>query len=259
MSQSVLIKIGGSLAEDFNALSELCSALAEYQRSGARLVLVHGGGAEINRSLELLQEKPRFEQGLRVTDAPAMKMVEMTLSGWVNKTLVRLLLEQGSCAVGISGIDAGLLRAKRRTGTPDLGLVGTITEADRSLIDLLWQGGYLPVVSPVSLGEEFSALNINADEAASALANVLKVDRLLFVSDVPGVMREGVVFPELDAVAVEKLEQEGVITGGMIPKTRGCLDSLTAGIGEVHICGWSGRIPFFEQLSGEKNRGTIFR
>jgi acetylglutamate kinase len=259
MKERALVKIGGSLAEDTAALKQLAAVLARYHQSGARLVLVHGGGKEINRNLELLSEKPRFEQGLRVTDAPAMKMVEMTLSGYVNKWLVRMLLNEGCRAIGVSGVDAGLMKAEKRRGTPDLGLVGKIVDTDPSLINHLWSGGYLPIVSPISLGEEYSVLNINADEAASALAAALQVDRLLFVSDVPGVLNDGKVIPKLNREAVDQLEQEGVITGGMIPKTRGCLESLDAGIKEVHICGWSGAKEFEEQLTGQANRGTIFK
>ena len=255
----VLVKIGGSLAEDRRALSELCSALAEFSRSGADLALVHGGGKEINRNLELLAEKPRFEGGLRVTDEPAMKMVEMTLSGWVNKELVRLLLGEGCRAVGISGVDGGQFVARKRGGTPDLGRVGKIVSADGALVEHLWAGGWLPVVSPVSNDDERRPLNINADEAASALAVALKADRLLFVSDVPGVMRDGEVIPELDEAKIAKLVEEGVISGGMIPKTRSCLEGIAAGIGEVHICGWNGRDGFLDQLSGARNRGTIIR
>ncbi|MBO7130918.1 MAG: acetylglutamate kinase [Fibrobacterales bacterium] len=255
----VLVKIGGSLAEDRRALSELCSALAEFSRSGADLALVHGGGKEINRNLELLAEKPRFEGGLRVTDEPAMKMVEMTLSGWVNKELVRLLLGEGCRAVGISGVDGGQFVARKRGGTPDLGRVGKIVSADGALVEHLWAGGWLPVVSPVSNDDERRPLNINADEAASALAVALKADRLLFVSDVPGVMRDGETIPELDEAKIAKLVEEGVISGGMIPKTRSCLEGIAAGIGEVHICGWNGRDGFLDQLSGARNRGTIIR
>ena len=255
----VLVKIGGSLAEDRRALSELCSALAEFSRSGADLALVHGGGKEINRNLELLAEKPRFEGGLRVTDEPAMKMVEMTLSGWVNKELVRLLLGEGCRAVGISGVDGGQFVARKRGGTPDLGRVGKIVSADGALVEHLWAGGWLPVVSPVSNDDERRPLNINADEAASALAVALKADRLLFVSDVPGVMRDGETIPELDEAKIAKLVEEGVISGGMIPKTRSCLEGIAAGIGEVHICGWNGRDGFLDQLSGAKNGGTIIR
>ncbi len=255
----VLVKIGGSLAEDRRALSELCSALAEFSRSGADLALVHGGGKEINRNLELLAEKPRFEGGLRVTDEPAMKMVEMTLSGWVNKELVRLLLGEGCRAVGISGVDGGQFVARKRGGTPDLGRVGKIVSADGALVEHLWAGGWLPVVSPVSNDDERRPLNINADEAASALAVALKADKLLFVSDVPGVMRDGETIPELDEAKIAKLVEEGVISGGMIPKTRSCLEGIAAGIGEVHICGWNGRDGFLDQLSGARNRGTIIR
>ncbi|MBP5188559.1 MAG: acetylglutamate kinase, partial [Fibrobacterales bacterium] len=144
-------------------------------------------------------------------------------------------------------------------GTPDLGRVGKIVSADGALVEHLWAGGWLPVVSPVSNDDERRPLNINADEAASALAVALKADRLLFVSDVPGVMRDGKTIPELDEAKIAKLVEEGVISGGMIPKTRSCLEGIAAGIGEVHICGWNGRDGFLDQLSGARNRGTIIR
>jgi acetylglutamate kinase len=258
MSLRIVVKFGGSLAQDESVLKELTAAVADLARAGHRIVLVHGGGKDINANLELLQEEVRFENGLRVTDAPVLDMVEMTLSGRVNKKLVRLLTTHSCRAVGISGVDGLLLEAAPMTNADvDLGYVGEIADVRPRLIEDLWAGGWVPVVSPISGDIDGQAWNVNADHAASAIAASLEVDVLLFLSDVPGVLEKKEVIPELNDDSVHAKIASGVIQGGMIPKTHSALQSVEAGVKAVHIVGWKSAEDLEKQLLGEHNYGTI--
>lgn len=257
MSKKIIIKFGGSLAQNNDALNELTKAVSELVKEGHQVALVHGGGKDINENLSLLKEEVKFINGLRVTDAPVLKMVEMTLSGYVNKMLVRLFIIHGAKAVGISGVDGMLFEAKKIDNEDDLGFVGDIINVNNSLIETLWNDSYIPVVSPISVSADGQSWNINADNAASALAVALKADQLVFVSDVPGVLNDGKVIPALDEAKIEELIASEVISGGMIPKTRSSLESIKAGVKSIHIVGWSNSENFMNQLLGQANHGTI--
>lgn len=256
---STLIKIGGSFAADEAQLAALCRALGSATKQGQKPVLVHGGGKDINENIALLAEKPNFINGMRVTSEPVLKMVEMTLSGHMNKKLVKLLALAGASAVGIAGTDGGLFLAEKLEGDVDLGLVGEVKEVHPKLVSDLLALDWIPVVSPLAHSHSGKTYNINADLAASALANALTVDKLIFVSDVPGVMQDGVVIPTLDQHQIEALIRSEVISGGMIPKVRSCVESLEAGVKEVHIVGWSGEADFLAQISGAHNKGTVIK
>ncbi len=249
--QPLVVKIGGSMAEDRKALTELAAALAELAKSGEHVVLVHGGGRDISRNLGWLNQEPHFVDGLRVTDAAAMDMVEMTLSGRVNKMLVRLLQAAGSRAVGISGIDGGLLSCRPQREDGSLGFVGAIRSVDVSLLEALWKGGFLPVVSPVSLGADGNSWNVNADQAAAGIAGSLKAAALLLISDVSGVLCEGKVISRITASGVEDLISDGTASGGMIPKLRSAANTVRDGVGAVHISGWTGRDGLRRILDGQ--------
>lgn len=255
-----LVKIGGSMMDDEEALAGVCAALAALRGQGMPLVLVHGGGKDINRHLAWLQEAPAFRDGLRVTSPAALKVVEMTLSGYVNKKLVGLLNVHGGKAAGLSGVDGPTFLCERISA--DLGEVGRIVRVDTALVEALLAAGFLPVVSPISADRERAQVhyNVNADDAASALASALGAGKLLFVSDVEGVRDAGGKrLPALDRAGVEDLVTRGVASGGMIPKLRSCLAAVAAGIGEVHICGWEGADAFTAQVKGEGNTGTVIR
>ncbi|MDR1760377.1 MAG: acetylglutamate kinase [Fibrobacter sp.] len=255
--KKVVVKIGGSLAIDEDKLFEFVSALSRLPGGDFRIALVHGGGKDINENLALLSEKPQFIDGLRVTTASIMNMVEMTLSGHVNKKLVRMLMQKKCPAIGISGVDGGLFHAKKHEGAVDLGFVGDIDAVNPKIVEDLWNADWTPVVSPISLGDSFS-WNVNADVAASELAVALKADQFVLVSDVPGVMdREKQVIPELSEAKTEELIQAGVITGGMIPKVRSSLNSIKRGLKAIHIVGWKDEEHFYKQILGEVNYGTI--
>jgi acetylglutamate kinase len=258
-SRPAVIKIGGSMMDDEAALEGLCKALAGLRKAdGAPVVLVHGGGKDINRHLAWLQEEPAFKDGLRVTSAAALKVVEMTLSGYVNKKLVGLLNAHAGKAAGLSGVDAATFTCEKISEA--LGQVGRIVSVDTALVDALLAGGFLPVVSPISVDAKQAHYNVNADDAASALASALRAEKLIFVSDVEGVRgADGVRIPELDGPAIEGLIADGTASGGMIPKLNSCRAALAAGIGQVHICGWAGAERFSEQVRGVGNTGTIIK
>ena len=237
MQDILVVKIGGStLGSHDTTLDDL----AELQRRGAACVVGHGGGAVISEWLKRLDLPTRFENGLRVTDAGALKVVVAVLAGLVNKDLVASLACRGARAAGLSGADAGVLRA--RIGNPALGFVGEITEVDAEPLRQLLAGGVMPVIAPMAL--EWSddtatgqLLNTNADTAAGAIAAALAARRLVFLTDVPGVKADGTVLRTLPPARAAELVQSGVIEGGMIPKVEACLAAAAAGSWSVIIDG----------------------
>ena len=257
--KKVVVKIGGSLAIDEAKLADFVSAVSALPGSGCQVAVVHGGGKDINENIALLKEQPTFIDGLRVTTPGIMKMVEMTLSGHVNKKLVRMLLTNGCNAIGISGVDGNLFKVEKKQGKVDLGLVGEIKQVNPKIIQDLFSAGWTPVVSPISIGDGQS-WNVNADTAASELAVALEADQFVLVSDVPGVMDENKnVIPELSEADAEKLIEAGVISGGMIPKVRESFKSIRRGLKSIHIVGWKDAEHFGKQINGDLNYGTILR
>lgn len=252
----IVVKIGGSLMESSDNLRGVARALAPLWSGGIPLVLVHGGGKDINRNLQWLGEEPKFKDGLRVTSEDALLIVEMTLSGSVNKRLVSLLQEEGARSCGISGVDGSTLLC--HPIDPELGRVGAVFQVRPALVESLLHARFLPVVSPISTDTAGAHYNVNADDAASALAVALKAERLVYVSDVPGVMdADKHLVSKLDREKAESMIESHVIAGGMIPKVRSCMSAVEAGVGEVHICGFSSSEALEAQISGVANSGTI--
>lgn len=232
-SDIVVVKVGGNEIDDARWLERLAGAVAA--RTGP-LVLVHGGGREVTELQRTLGAEPEWRDGLRVTTPQALRAVSMVLSGLVNKRLAALLLGAGVEAVGISGEDGALLRAEPARGG-QLGLTGEIRQVKPQLLLSLLESGYVPVVSPVSRGPNGGALNVNADDAAAAVAAGVAASRFLMVSNIPGVLDGEAVIPEIDAAAVEELIASGVASGGMAPKLRAAARAAAAGVGEVRIGG----------------------
>lgn len=227
-----LIKFGGSLLSDDKTRRAFLRQAAALSRR-QKIVLVHGGGPEITAALSKAGIKPKWVKGRRVTDAASMVVVEGVLSGQVNKKLAGELNALGIKAVGLSGRDGGLLIAKP---VPGLGRVGAPSKASPSVLAALLKAGFLPVVSSVASDKQGRALNVNADEAAAALAASLKAARLIYLTDVPGVLDGNKkTIPVIRARGLKKLIKDGIITGGMIPKTLSCAASLRQGVGEVDI------------------------
>lgn len=226
---------GAPAGEDDGVLA----AVALLQAAGARPVLVHGGGPEVSRLMERLGKRPEFVDGLRVTDAETMEIAEMALAGKINKELVARLARLGARAVGISGKDGALFVAERllhRTAdgrVVDLGLVGEVRRVNTDVISVLEMGRFLPVVATVALGEDGRTYNVNADLAAGALAAALRADDFILLTDVPGILRdvgdESSLCRRLTAAEAESLVSAGVVTRGMLPKVRACVDAVRRG------------------------------
>ena len=222
-------------------------------------IVVHGGGPEISRTLKALGRTAEFVDGLRVTDLDSMHVVEMVLSGSVNQRLVAALNRDGARAVGLSGKDGGLIRARKLRSDRDLGQVGEVDRVDPSLIDLLEARGYVPVVSPVGLGDDGLAFNINADVVAARLASALGAAKLIYLSDVPGLLDGTEVVSELDGDQLKARLERGDITGGMKPKLEAALDALRQGVASVHLV--DGRVPhnLIAELFTDRGVGTLIR
>jgi acetylglutamate kinase len=229
--KSVLVKLGGRAADREECLRELFAEMAALS-DRFRFLLVHGGGAEVTRLSRSLGIEAVFKDGVRQTSPDEMDIVEMVLSGKVNKRLVRLCRGSGLNAVGVSGPDGGiftgrLLDPESRTAEVDA--------IDRGLLDLLLENGYLPVISPTSMDGEGRGVNINADAVAFRLASELVSFSLVFLSDIPGIMMDGKLIPEISAAEGQDLIGRGVITGGMIPKVHSSLEAIQRGVEHVII------------------------
>lgn len=250
--KTLVIKLGGSALENQrDALEDIIW----LHGLGARPVLVHGGGAEIDEWLERLQLPSVFVRGLRVTDAATLEVVRMTLAGKVNGELVRLIGELGGRAVGLTGVDGGLLRA--RQVDPELGYVGAIETVDPGPIAALSAAGYIPVIAPLGLSAEGAVLNINGDDAAADLARGLGATKLLYLSDVPGVLgRDGELLSILTDAQTRALIAEGVIRGGMIPKAEACLRALET-TDRVHIVNGHEPHVLIRELLTHQGAGTM--
>ena len=252
--RTLVIKLGGSaLDNQRDALEDI----VWLRGLGAYPVLAHGGGPEINEWLARTGLPRRFERGLRVTDAATLDVVRMVLAGKVNGDLVRLLVSLGGNAVGLTGLDGGLLRARQIA--PDLGYVGEVTVVDAGVITALSEAGFIPVVAPLALGEDDTVLNVNGDDAASDLARGLSAAKLLYLSDVPGILdAHGRLLSELSDREVRALIAGGVISGGMIPKAEAALRALET-TERVHIV--DGREPhvLIRELFTTAGAGTMIQ
>lgn len=237
-----VIKIGGNEMNTPGFLEELARQIALLKTSTHEpLVIVHGGGQEIATLQSRLGIEPVKVDGLRVTDAASLAVAQMVLSGHTNKAIVKAFLAVGLDAVGFSGVDGGLLRCrKKHHPTTDLGLVGEIVTVRVDFLDHFAAQGIVPVISPISLGEDGQTYNVNADEAAGAIAQALPAQTLDFVSNVPGVLRDGRLLSMLSPTQAETLISLGIIDGGMIPKVRTALDALGRGVPQVRIVNLGG-------------------
>jgi len=235
----LVIKLGGGQVEDAQFLDRLVEVIHDLE--DRQVLIVHGGGKEIASWQERLGLEPRFVEGLRVTDAQSLQVAEMVLSGLVNKRLVARLVSSGVDAVGLSGVDGGLIRVERMSHPAgDLGFVGHVVKVDPTPLEALLEQHFLPVISPISLGLDGQTYNVNADHAAWAIARAVGAESLVFVSDVPGVLMEGNVLAHLEADQIEPLIHTGVIRGGMVPKVRSALAALAGGVPTVRITNLQG-------------------
>ncbi len=231
-------------------------SLVALVKQGMRVVVVHGGGPHVNKMLKRLEIESHFVDGLRVTTAQTMDVVEMVLLGQVNKAVVSLVQDAGGNAVGICGLDGGLLQ-----GTvlrEELGLVGEVQKVQEGVLHCLLDGNFIPVVAPVLRGPEGQNLNVNADTAAGAIAGALQAEYFVLVSDVPGVLdAQKNLLPSLNTASIAKLKQDGVIHGGMIPKVDSCLHALQAGCKRALILDGRAEASLQRYLLQDEALGTV--
>lgn len=257
-NKTIVIKYGGSAMSDEALLDAVMSDIVLLSLVGIKVVLVHGGGPEINEMLKKVNKKPEFINGLRYTDEETMDIVQMVLCGKINKNLVAAINRVGGRAIGLCGLDGGMLKAERmKENGFDYGLVGSIVEVDPAPVANALQNGYIPVVSTVAQGVDGSAsYNVNADTAASKLAIAMGAEKLILLTDVMGLMRDPE--DETTLLSVVKLSEipglvkDGVINGGMTPKVECCVEAIRRGVKRAHIL--DGRIPhsiLIEVLSDE--------
>ncbi|MDY6782068.1 MAG: acetylglutamate kinase [Cyanobacteriota bacterium] len=242
--RTVVIKYGGAAMKDSNLKDKVIRDVVFLSCVGLRPVVVHGGGPEINSWLAKLNIEPQFKDGLRVTDADTMDVVEMVLVGRVNKELVSLINHAGGSAVGLCGKDGNLIGA-RHLGKEGVGFVGEVSRIDTRVIEALVGAGYIPVISSVAADEDGQAHNINADTVAGEIAAALGAEKMILLTDTAGILRDykdtSTLITHLGIQQARDLIKEGVVAGGMIPKVQCCVRSLAQGVRAAHII--DGRIP----------------
>jgi len=237
---TVVIKYGGSALVNLEIKESLMKDIALMKFVGLKPVVVHGGGPEINSMLKRLNIESRFLDGLRITDEETMEVAEMVLSGKLNKDIAAELSLHGIQAAGISGKDArSILVEKYMPDGADIGLVGSIKKVNTSLIKTLIDNDFVPVISPIGTDENGLSFNVNADTAAVAIAGALNAEKLLFLTDVEGILRDRTdsssAYTRVKAEILPKMIEEGIVSGGMIPKVESCMEAVNAGVQNVHI------------------------
>ena len=231
-----VVKLGGAALEKPELLQTCARSITELVKDGHKVALVHGGGVQLTRLLKQMGKESTFVAGLRITDAETRDAAIMVLGGRVNKSLVAALDQCGQSAVGLTGGDGHVFRARKKKTEHDLGFVGEIAATDPKWLDAIWAMGAVPVISSIALGFDGEYYNINADEMASAAAVTTKADALVFLTDVPGVKgADGNVMRWLSLKEIPALEKSAVVSGGMLPKLNACKHALTHGVTRVRI------------------------
>ncbi|WP_026732416.1 acetylglutamate kinase [Fischerella sp. PCC 9605] len=242
--RTVVVKYGGAAMKDSNLKDKVIRDIVFLSCVGLRPIVVHGGGPEINSWLDKLGIEPQFKNGLRVTDAPTMDVVEMVLVGRVNKEIVSLINQAGGSAVGLCGKDGNLIKA-RPQGEEGIGFVGEVCNVNTKILETLVNSGYIPVVSSVAADDNGQAYNINADTVAGEIAAALGAEKLILLTDTRGILKDykdpSTLIPKVDIKEARELIANGVVSGGMIPKVNCCVRSLAQGVRAAHII--DGRIP----------------
>ena len=257
----VVVKYGGNAMLNEELKMAVMEDIVLLSTIGIKVVLVHGGGPEINHMLERVGKESKFIDGLRYTDAETMEIVQMVLTGKLNKDIVSILLQKGGKAVGLSGVDSGLLRAVKTE--KELGFVGDVTEVNPEILNSLLNEGFIPVVSTVALGEQGdnSRYNINADTAAAKIAVALHAEKFVQLTNVPGILRNiddpSTLIKRIERTAIGSLKATGILSGGMIPKIDCCEIALAGGVPRTHII--DGRVPhsLLIEMFSDRGIGTM--
>jgi acetylglutamate kinase len=266
--KTMVIKYGGNAMTDPELQADFAEDVVLLKLVGINPVVVHGGGPQIEAALGRLGKKGEFIQGMRVTDAETMEVVEWVLAGEVQQDIVGLINQAGGKAVGLTGRDGGLIRAQKLkmvdntdpTKHHDVGQVGEIVAIDPSVVKALQDDRFIPVISPIGFGEDNESYNINADVVAGKLATVLQAEKLLLLTNTPGVLdKSGKLLIDLTAREIDELFADGTISGGMLPKISGALDAAKSGVNSVHII--DGRVPhsLLLEILTDQAYGTMIR
>lgn len=253
----IVIKYGGSAMVDEELKKKVIEDVTLLKLVGFKPIIVHGGGKEISKWVEKVGMEPKFINGLRVTDEDTMEVAEMVL-GKVNKSLVQLVEELGVRAIGISGKDGGLLKVEKKySNGEDIGFVGDVKKVNADILYDLLEKDFLPIICPIGLDDEYNTYNINADDAACAIARAVKAEKLAFLTDIEGVYKNPedpkTLISELTVKEAKKLISDGYIGGGMLPKLSNCIEAIENGVSRVHIL--DGRIPHCVLLEIFTNKG----
>ena len=258
--QTLVIKYGGAAQTSPDLQAAVMGDIALLNYVGIRPVVVHGGGPEVSNMSRQLGIEPKFIDGMRVTDPETMRVTEMVL-GQIGKNIAAYLCDKGAPAVGLSGKDGGLLRAEKFQGEHDWGLVGEIESVDRAVIETLQKGGFVPVITPVALGKNGETFNVNADLAASAIAQAVNASKLLLLTDVAGVYRDfsdkSSLIDQITRDQAKELIASGAVSTGMIPKIACCMEAVANGVQRAHIV--DGRAPhsLLIELFSDAGCGTM--
>jgi acetylglutamate kinase len=266
--KTMVIKYGGNAMTDPALQADFAEDVVLLKLVGINPVVVHGGGPQIETALKRLGKKGEFIQGMRVTDAETMEVVEWVLAGEVQQDIVGLINHAGGKAVGLTGRDGGMIRAQKlkmldnadATLEHDVGQVGDIVSIDPSVVKALQDDAFIPVISPIGFGEANESYNINADVVAAKLATVLKAEKLMMLTNISGVLdKEGKLLTDLTARRIDELFADGTISGGMLPKIAGALDAAKSGVNSVHIV--DGRVPhvLLLEILTDQAFGTMIR
>ena len=260
----VVVKYGGNAMLNDELKAAVMKDIVLLNTIGVHVVLVHGGGPEINKMLDRVGKESKFVDGLRCTDADTMEIVEMVLSGKLNKEIVGMLLREGGKAVGLSGVDGGLIRAKKINNDKiDYGYTGEVTEVRPDIVASLLSQGFIPVISTVAVGEDGDTkrYNINADTAAAKIAVALHAEKFVQLTNVPGILRDtgdaSSLIARVSRAEVESLVNDGIVAGGMIPKVECCITALAGGVKRTHII--DGRVPhsLLIEMFSDRGIGTM--
>ncbi|MDR2047203.1 MAG: acetylglutamate kinase [Clostridiales bacterium] len=258
--KTVVIKYGGNAMLDETVTHTILQDISILKIVGAYPILVHGGGPAINKALEKLSVKSRFINGLRITDAETMSVVQMALTS-LNKDITSALNTLGVSAVGICGKDANLISVEKAPPLPDgtdLGYVGEIKKINAAFLTKLLSGDFVPVISSIGADAEGKSFNLNADAAASSIAAALKAEKLVYLTDVDGIKdKDGALISEITVSEIYDLIEAGIITGGMIPKVKACIEGVGSGIKRTHIINGTVRHPILLEIFTDKGIGTM--
>lgn len=259
--KTIVIKYGGNAMINDELTKTVINDIILMKCIGINPIIVHGGGPDISNTLAQMNHESKFINGLRYTDEITITVAQMVLAGKVNKDLVKLIEKNGGKAIGLSGIDGSLIKAKKLTNDIDLGFVGEITSVNTKLLNLSMNSGYIPVVSSIAIGEnDTNSYNINADTCASKIASALKAEKLILLTDVPGVMTNpddsSTLISTLRLHQIPKLTVDKVIKGGMIPKINCCVESVRMGVKKAHIIDGRIKHSILLELLSKKGIGT---